>query len=358
MPHVLGAEKDHAGVHAAKLAARWDAHRRAKPKMRIRDDAAELGVSEAELVALGCGDTATRLTDDWPALVARLNRLGPVMALTRNEHAVHEKMGTFGIPSFHDSRAILLGDIDLRLSLDRWGYGFALREMSSRGARESLQFFDHHGDAIHKIYLTEASDRQAFEGLIDAGRAEDQMAAQTVLPQPAVEPSVADEAIDRAALRDAWHALQDVDDFAGVLTHFGVYRQQAYRIVGEKLAVQVGRDSPRRVLEHVAAASIDITLFVANSGAVQIHQGPVNRLKVVGPWFNVLDETFNLHLRETGILTAWVVRKPTSGGIVSSLACFDRNQELVCQICGKRNSGEVEDPAWRGVMGLLARAAS
>ncbi|MGZ8218608.1 hypothetical protein [Methylomagnum sp.] len=36
----------------------------AEPMLRIRDAAQRLGVSEVELVALGCGQTATRLLAD------------------------------------------------------------------------------------------------------------------------------------------------------------------------------------------------------------------------------------------------------------------------------------------------------
>ncbi|TAJ28231.1 MAG: hemin-degrading factor, partial [Reyranella sp.] len=43
----------------AELAARWSRLRGEKPALRIRDAAATLGVSEAELVALGVGTTAT-----------------------------------------------------------------------------------------------------------------------------------------------------------------------------------------------------------------------------------------------------------------------------------------------------------
>jgi hypothetical protein len=43
----------------------------------------------------------------------------------------------------------------------------------------------------------------------------------------------------------------------------------------------------------------------------------------MGPWLNVLDPGFNLHLREDLIASAWIVRKPTADGVVSSLELFD-----------------------------------
>ena len=52
------------------------------------------------------------------------------------------------------------------------------------------------------------------------------------------------------------------------------------------------------MLEGAAAAELPVMIFVGNPGCVQIHSGPVRRIEVMGPWLNVLDPRFNLHLRE------------------------------------------------------------
>ena len=48
------------------LRQRWDEFRRQNPKVRIREAARQLGVTELELVALGSGEGNVRLT---PGLV-------------------------------------------------------------------------------------------------------------------------------------------------------------------------------------------------------------------------------------------------------------------------------------------------
>ena len=50
--------------------------------VRARDAARSLGVSEAELVASGCGDDAVRLAGDFRQLIGRMPQVGRVMALT------------------------------------------------------------------------------------------------------------------------------------------------------------------------------------------------------------------------------------------------------------------------------------
>ena len=109
---------------SADLAARWSRLRGEKPALRIRDAAATLGVSEAELVVLGVGQTATALAADWRALLADMPSVGRVMCLTRNEHCVHERHGRFEDVQVSGPHGLVLGpDIDLRLFLGSWRHG-------------------------------------------------------------------------------------------------------------------------------------------------------------------------------------------------------------------------------------------
>jgi putative hemin transport protein len=95
--------------------------------------------------------------------------------------------------------------------------------------------------------------------------------------------------------------------------------------------------------------------FVGNPGCIQIHTGPVKTLKVMGPWFNILDPSFNLHLREDAIHQAWVVRKPTRDGIVTSLELFDKDGFCFVQFFGERKPGKSEREDWREMVAALPR---
>ena len=69
-------------------------------KMRDRDLATKLGISEAELVAAHVGsrdgEIITRINPHPDQLMPLVSKLGEVMALTRNISAVHERVGTYG----------------------------------------------------------------------------------------------------------------------------------------------------------------------------------------------------------------------------------------------------------------------
>ena len=112
------------------LQTRWQALKGTEPGLRAKEAAARLGVTEAELVACRCGEGVRRLSGPWGDLLQDLPSLGEVMALTRNEHVVHEKHGTYGNISVARSMGLVLNrEIDLREQLGQ-------RFRGCRGSRQ------------------------------------------------------------------------------------------------------------------------------------------------------------------------------------------------------------------------------
>lgn len=341
---------------AEELRGRYEALKHAQPSLRARDAAARLDVTEAELLACRCGDGVERLDGDVATLLKRLERLGPVMALTRNAHAVHEKTGVYRNLRFGGPHALVLDrQIDLRLRLDHWAFGFAVEEAAGAGMRRSLQFFDSIGTAVHKIHLTADSDDGVFADLVARHRAAEQTPWIRVQSPP--RKSAGRGIAELEAFREAWRGMQDTHDFLALMRRYGVSRYQALQAAPDGFAREVTTDAPRRVLEAAAASQTSIMVFVGNRGATQIHTGPVHRLRTVGDWFNVLDPGFNLHLVEAGVASAYVVRKPTRDGIITSLEVFDAAGDTVALLFGERERGAPEAVAWRDLVGMLPAAA-
>jgi putative hemin transport protein len=71
----------------------WDELKLNNPHIRIRNAAAELGVSEAELLATLCGNEVIRLKPDFKNILKEIETLGKVMALTRNDSVVMNTLG-------------------------------------------------------------------------------------------------------------------------------------------------------------------------------------------------------------------------------------------------------------------------
>lgn len=348
---------------ATSLKARWTAFQQENPKVRIRNAAAELGVSEAELVATDCGDLVTRLDANWGKLLQEVEALGEVMALTRNDACVHEKHGVYRdvkMINGHRMGLVVQEDIDLRIFFDYWHFGFAVAtpwEGGKDGFRRSLQFFDKDGTAVHKIYLTRKSNLDAFFALVEKYCHADQTPEITVTPHDATKADTPDAELDVEGFLNGWRDLQDTHDFFPLMRKFGVGRTQALRLGEGEFTERVTLTSARHVLDQASATETPIMVFVGSPGCIQIHTGPVKKLVEHGPWYNVLDPGFNLHLNESHITDAWVVRKPTEDGDVTSLETFNADGELIAQFFGKRKPGLPELEAWREVAAGIPRLA-
>jgi putative hemin transport protein len=333
------------------LSARWEALRAVNPTVRIRDAADELGVSEAELLATTVGTTATRLSGDVAALVHALPSLGRCMALTRNAHAVSEVRGRYGGIELEGHVGQVVGDhIDLRLFLQHWRSMFAVVEPNASapdGLRRSVHVFDAHGTAVHKVYVEpDGGDRDEFDALVRRFAAPPPAPPLAIEPAPRSPSELPDERIDVAALRTGWDAMRDTHDFFPLLRRLGATRRQALRLAGEDRARETTGDALARVLGEVSEELWPIMIFVGSRGCLQVYSGPVARVRPTGPWLNVLDPGFNLHLRADRIASSWVVTKPTEAGPIRSLELFDADGEGIALVFAKRSDRSKGEPAW------------
>jgi putative hemin transport protein len=339
------------------LSDRWAALAKAKPGLRIYDAAEQLDVSEARLLRIDPDVRVARLRPDWPNLLSGVEALGEVMALTRNRHAVYERQGVYPNLTVSGSMGLFVGEqIDLRLFLSQWRRAYAVFPHDAQTRRPSIQFFDAAGRAVHKIHATPETRMPAWHALVDTFADNDADTDVDFALPPARQPDRSDAQIDVPTLRAGWESLKDTHDFFGLLKRLGVGRVQAMRLVGEDLARPLPVGVVRRVLEAAATGGVPIMVFVGNAGCIQIHTGPVERLKATGEWFNVLDPAFNLHLREIGIASTWLVRKPTVDGVVTSVEAFDIEGETIAMLFGKRKPGESERADWRAMTAALSES--
>lgn len=336
------------------LIARWNELKQSEPKMRIRDAAMHLGTSEAQLVATRIGEGVVRLRPDYAEMLPRMQKLGRVMVLTRNDDCVHERKGVWQNVSVSPAHALAVGpDIDLRLFPSVWKFAFAVEEAGGSGVRKSFQFFDECGIAVHKIYAEAETDADEWNMIIHDFAMVEQEALLQTRTAPAPQQDLPDAEIDAEGLRRDWSELKDTHDFFPMLKRHRVGRLQALRLVGSEWAVPVSAAASRKLLELASEREVPIMVFVGNSAAIQIHTGPVKRIVPTGPWINVLDPDFNLHLRETAITTSWVVYKPTEDGMVTSVEVFDAQGAMIVQFFGKRKPGIPELEEWRSIVADL-----
>lgn len=332
---------------------------------RAKDAAESIGVSEGEALAAHAGKhgrflKTVPLRGPWLEILQALGDCGPVLALTRNETTVHEKTGVYENLSATGPVGLALGEmIDLRLFFMHWHTGFAVTEAASQpGASSalSLQFFDVHGLAMHKVFCREASDRAAFEAVMQ--RFGDTTLSPEFKPRAPEAAPKPDDDIDADGLLAAWHGMKDTHDFFGLLKRFGAERQQSFRLAQGHFTRRAPLSVARQLLQEAAFDGAPIMVFVGSPGCIQIHTGPVARVEPMeirgAQWLNVLDPGFNLHMREDAVTDAWVVEKPTVDGTVTSIEVFDGTGELMAMFFGARKPGQAEREDWRAIVNKVA----
>lgn len=317
-------------------------------------DLAELlNVSEAELIWARVGHGARRLDVDAHTLIAALEEVGEVKAITRNHYAVHEHLGCYCNQRLQHHVGLILNprELDLRLFLRRWHSVFSLSEVTRHGERHSIQFFDQHGIAVHKVYVTEQTDLSHWNKLIARFAVDDNPSLQLIEPSNDVKtPLVQVDKIDAE-----WRAMTNVHQFFQLLDRHQVTRQQAFNAVGQDLAYRVDNQALSLLFDAAKTQQNEIMIFVTNSACTQIFTGKIERVAMHNQWINIFNKRFTLHLIESAIAESWITRKPTEDGFVTSLELFAADGIQIAQLYGQRTEGQSEQTVWREQIAKLPR---
>ena len=315
---------------------------RLKEKMRHREIAERLQISEGELISahvgIGVGAAAdqsdeilqaTRLRPDWSGIIGALESLGEVMALTRNGSCVHEKTGVYYPVSLKTGKAqnqigLVEGtEISLRLFYSQWAFGFAVVEKTGAEFQRSLQFYAADGMAIHKIFLKPQSKITGFNGLVSKFAESVQSSAMTIVKTDSLVEAIADSQLSQQP-----DALLATEESRLNLPDFPL----------------------QKLLEEIAKAKLSIKIIVSNRGASQSHLGPINHVEMRGPWLNILDPGFNLHLRADHIATSWRVKKLTAAGPETILQIMTAEGETIATIAAATTGEQSEPLEWTALI--------
>jgi len=321
--------------------------------LRPRDLAESLGVSEAQLLAARTGQGVTRIDAHPDGLVGALKALGRLMALTRNDSIVSEVEGEYLDYRAGDHASMVLGpEVDLRIFPKHWVHGFAVETETKQGIRRSFQVFDAAGDAIHKVYLPLGADPSAWEALRDRLATGDTSDGLETGSRAAVEAAI--EAPEKAEkLREEWDKLTDSHQFLLLCRKLKINRLGAYRMAGETYARRLPSNALDLLLHQLAETQVPTMIFAGNQGCIQIKSGPIGPIKPMGPWLNVLDPGFDMHLRGDHVAEVWAVTKPSRRGPAVSVEAFDSRGALITQLFGHRTAEVDHNAAWMDLVDAL-----
>ena len=330
-----------------------------KPHFYPYQAAEQFGISECELLL--SNPNATFLGEGFEVvrdlITLRLENLGKVMSIVRNENAVHEKNGIYEKVKLSEKigLAINIKGLNLRMFPSKWKYVLAVKDTSRKIASHSIQFYDDCGQAVQKVYLTETDKIAEWEKITQEFKQKKPSLAfnKKAIPERQIKTLSAEE---KAKFHQEWLELKDIHQFGGIIKRYGIDRICAYEQAPENCAFKLSGQAFENAFNLIKEAGIEVMIFVGNSGLVQIHTAKIHNVKRMGDWLNILDhkeEDFNLHLQDKNITEAWVVRRPTVDGYISCLEGFDKYGQTVLQIFGRRQEGEKEIEKWTEITDKL-----
>lgn len=337
---------------AEQLFRRWQ--NLSAPSPGLSEAAATLGCSEAELLGSACGQGVVRLQGAWPELLAAMPSLGRVLCLTRNPVISHERVGTFENIGFYGDIGVVLGpEIDLRLFMERWHCGYAVVGDLPPAVGRGFFFCDSDGTLVLSVILQPGSEESAFLSLTSRFLHPDQCSGEVVWPLPP-RTELPDSEIDADGFREAWKNLEDTSYFADLLKKFNLRREQALRLAPPGYARTVDFDCIEFLLDTLCVLGLSAMFFVRSPGCLQIHTGPIGNLRSEKTGSVRVDgQDFRLALHLPLVASAWVVRKPTLDGIITSLELFDGQGQNIALFFGKRGYGQPERSEWRRLLASL-----
>lgn len=314
------------------------------------DWAALLNSSEGALQACRVGREKVWPLKDLVAVLKALPSLGRVLALTRNQGVVNEYKGIYPEPKLGEAGAhaagifLDIGGLDLRLFMAHWYWGCAIEEETPKGKRLSLQFFDKHGCAVHKVFSLEETNLTAWQALLDAQAMTD---TKVALPSfTAAEPEIHPEPASPMQVAEEWRQMKDVHQFFSLIRRHRITRFSAVKAMPDDLSREVSIDAFQQLVDATAEQKMEIMIFVASRGCVQIYTGKTQGIKPMRGWLNIFEENFTLHANPETFAHAYVTRKPQSSGWVTSLEVFDKFGSLLLQMYARREENGPEQTAW------------
>ena len=286
------------------LKSKWKTFQKDNPKVRIRDAAYQMKVSEAELLSTEINETVSfLLIEDMTAFIKDVLKVDKIMLLIRSDYVVHEKTIKTKNIRLEENQIIDLDKNDcsiLDFNIDAFEYVFFQKKMHSNRELKSFQFFDKAGMAILKIYL-KGKDLGFFDE------------------------------IDLKYKKTYNYEMQsDLDINNSNLLDSKIKINLPFDTINSKTTCRdISVKSLRLILENASDMKTPIQIHALGLGTIQYHRNTVRNIVDYGPWVNVIDQKFNLHVLENGLTRASLIQYQFKDCQQYLINFFDKNNTHV-----------------------------
>lgn len=303
-----------------------------KPGMRPRDLSDSIGISEAEYLCAWLDQGNRYITCRPEDIFPKLPEVGQLMALTRNACAVHEMIGVYQSFSPYRTTAECRGPgIRAHLTSKNWVYGFSVEKQRDDKRLCSFQFFDQSGEAVQKIHTRPTSDLKVWDRIT-------QKLSREADP---------DEIRSQLRAHRVSKPLRQMS-VSGLETMFdGCKSKLEYR--------RVSNDACEHMLTAAATSGLPLVCKINSSGCLQTHEGPVTKIMTMGPWVNVMDGSFHMHLRTDHLLGTYVIHRTNGAEIRTSLEAYDATGTRAIYFSNQDDDTAGTEKIWQKIIAELPK---
>ena len=298
------------------LKEKWADLVSANKKIRIRDAAKQLNVSEAELLSTSISKDIFLLSiKDYSSFFKEILCLDKIMLLIRSDFVVHEKIidaksveikNNNFIYKDRDSTHLLNFDTNL------FKYSFYESRKNQKINLKSFQFFNSHGNAVLKIYLKGDNSKKFSE-----------IALKHKIKHSFELPSSGNCSSKLQNL----NLKNDVDlYFKNISKEF------------KKTKCDLKKNPLREILINASKSQTPIQIHALGLGTIQYHKDTIKKVIDYGPWINIIDKNFNLHVLEKKLNKFILTKYSNQKTEYCLIDFFDQNKDLVLGISSIKGS--------------------
>lgn len=331
------------------ISEKWKQLKSFQPELSPGAVADKLKVSEAALFYSGKGDEIEFLNNDFENLLKELKRFENIKILIKNKSSVSSISGGFSVESNQDSLFLILRnpEMTLKINSENLMYGFAINSADEK----SIRFFDRYGFSVFRIHLNQQTDADEFKTVIKKFSAETDHFEIDSFETKQIE--YPDETQLRGFHND-WKNLENPDEFDEILEKYKISHLQALHYApNDFFASKIRNRMSANILEEAIGSDTKLRFVTENHNSKLSFDCTTERGSWHGEWFIVFGKESQFSLNTTKITESFIVRKPGKTGIISSLQCFDGNNELIFEVYCKRNEDEPEPNEWRAMLNLF-----
>ncbi len=274
-------------------------------KIRIKDAAEILSTNEAALLSTEIGEKTYFLKiSNFDDFFIRLSKIDKLMFLIRSQYVVHE---TTIIPSqikCLNNKLILNNTPNYTLidyDIGSFEYVFYDQKKHSGRTLKSFQFFNQFGTAVLKVYLRGKKDLK-FNQIADMYNVNYSYELQREISS---KPTI-----------------RKFSDF--YYSEYGINNNFVKKIDYEKNFL-------RKLLELLTDSKIPIRIHAFGENIFQQFSGKVKKLIDFGPWINIMDKNFNLHVLENKIIKSTLSQLISNENELWTISFIDINNYKVLE---------------------------